>query len=342
MTTQKAVVSSGPGKAELSTNRPIPTTRPGYVLVDVKAVALNPTDWKHIDFIAPPNCVLGCDYAGVVAETGEGYDKQWKVGDRICGFVHGGNSLQNDDGSHQEKLVAKADIQIRIPDSLTFAEAATLGVAAITCGQGLFQSLGLNFPNNPKNDGEPILIYGGSSAMGTMGVQLAKLAGYKVISTSSPSNFALVKSFGADEVFDYSDPDCASKIKDYLNGKPRLAWDCISLEGSAKICADVLSGDGVYGSLYPVAFPRTDIPHKFTLGYTCFGEPVHKNETKINANPDDFVFMKEWIKVFEQLLADGKLSLHPLKVNHGLENVLDGVDLLRKNKVSGQKLVYIL
>lgn len=168
-------MSTGPGRAELSTNRPIPAVRPGYVLVDVKAVALNPSDWKHIDFLAPPKCVLGCDYAGVVAEIGEGYDKQWKIGDRICGFVHGGNTLQEQDGAFAERIVTKADIQIRIPDSLTFAEAATLGVAAITSGQGLFQSLGLNFPDNPRSDHELILIYGGSSAMGTMGIQLAKM-----------------------------------------------------------------------------------------------------------------------------------------------------------------------
>lgn len=143
-------------------------------------------------------------------------------------------------------------------------------------------------------------------------------------------------------MFDYSDPDCASKIKQFANGKPKLAWDCISLEGSARICADILSADGVYGSLYPVVFPRTEIPNKFTVGYTCFGEPVHKGGSEINDTAADLVFMKEWIKVFEQLLAGGKLKLHPLKVNHGLDNVLDGVDLLRQNKVSGQKLVYTL
>jgi len=175
MATQKAIVMQGDAKAALVTDRPIPKLRPGYVLVDVKAVALNPTDWKHIDFLNTPGCLSGCDYAGVVAETGSGYDKRWAKGDRICGFVHGGNEVQKEDGAFAEKIVAKADIQLRIPDRLSFEEAATLGVGVITCGQGLYQALGLNFPDQPSTKGETILIYGGSTATGLLGIQFAKL-----------------------------------------------------------------------------------------------------------------------------------------------------------------------
>ena len=175
MTTQKAVVLQGDGKVALVNNRPIPKQRPGYVLVDVRTVALNPADWKHVDFLNVAGALSGCDYAGVVADVGQGYDKSWKKGDRICGFVHGGNKLQGEDGAFAEKIVVKADIQIKIPDNMSFEDAATLGVAFITCGQGLYQSLGLSLPNQPITTKEPILIYGGSSAMGTFGIQFAKL-----------------------------------------------------------------------------------------------------------------------------------------------------------------------
>ncbi len=172
----KAIVMHGePGKASLVTDRSDPKPRPGYVLVDVKAVALNPTDWKHIDKINTKDSLSGCDYAGVVAETGEGYSTPWKVGDRIAGFVHGGNSLQTEDGAFAEKIAVKADVQMRMPDNLSFEDAATLGVGVITCGQGLFQQMGLNWPTDPSTSGDFVFIYGGSSATGTLGIQFAKL-----------------------------------------------------------------------------------------------------------------------------------------------------------------------
>jgi NADPH:quinone reductase-like Zn-dependent oxidoreductase len=70
----------------------------------------------------------------------------------------------------------KADIAIRIPDSLSFQGAATLGIGVFTCGQGLFQEMCLNWPSDADSSkGEPILIYGGSSATGFLGIQFAKL-----------------------------------------------------------------------------------------------------------------------------------------------------------------------
>lgn len=103
MATQKAIVLQGePGQAKLVTDRPLPRHRPGYLLVDVKAVALNPTDWKHIDGHNAKGSLSGCDYAGVVKETGKGYTKDWKVGDRIAGFAHGGNELEKEDGAFAE------------------------------------------------------------------------------------------------------------------------------------------------------------------------------------------------------------------------------------------------
>ena len=174
----KAIVLSGePGKAVFVTDRPYPKPRSGYITVDVKAVALNPADWKHIDysFLNTKGCLSGCDYAGVVREIGGGYSKSWTVGDRICGFVHGGNQYQPEDGAFAERIMVKADIQIRIPDSMSFEEAAALGVGVVTCGQGLFQQMGLNLPSQPDTARDTVLIYGGSSATGTLGIQFAKL-----------------------------------------------------------------------------------------------------------------------------------------------------------------------
>ncbi|KIW21320.1 hypothetical protein PV08_01900 [Exophiala spinifera] len=339
----KAIVTQGEsGKASV-TDRPYPKPRSGYVLVDVKVVALNPTDWKHIDYENSKNCLSGCDYAGIVAETGTGYSKDWKVGDRICGFVFGGNVLQPEDGAFAERIAVKADVQIRIPDSISFEEASTLGVGIVTCGQGLFQQMSLDPPSKPNSKGEYVLIYGGSSATGSLGIQFAKLAGYTPITTCSPQNFSFVKSLGAAESFDYRDPDCAKKIREYTNDSLKYVWDTISLPNTAQICADAIGpAGGVYGTVLDIQSPRSDVVTTVSMGYTATGEPVKKWGWDVTDTKEDFEFMKKWIAEVEPMLAQGRVKVHPPKVGKGLEHVLEGLDLLRHDKVSGQKLVYVL
>ena len=351
MSTMKALIMSGEkGKAHIATDRALPQLRPSYVMVAVSAVALNPTDWKHIAGLNKAGLLSGCDYAGTVEKTGPGYSKDWKKGDRICGMVHGGNSLQSEDGAFAEHIVAKADVQMRTPDSISDEEAATLGVGVLTVGQGLFQAMGLDMPD-PK--GSPsaksgadkyLLIYGGSSATGALGIQFAKLAGYTVITTCSKRNFDYVKGLGAEEAFDYNDGDCAEKIKKYTGGQLKYAWDCISLPPTTKICAEALAegGQGVkYGCILSVKFPREDVQVTPTLAYSALGEPFDKGFAKSEKGEEgDFKFAKMWMAVAEELLAQGKVKVHKPRVGNGIEKIQEGLDLMKADKVSGEKLVY--
>ena len=202
MATMRALVMQGGSEASIVT-RPLPKLRPKYLGVKVHTVALNPTDWKHIKGRNSAGSLCGCDFAGMVERTGQRYDTEWKVGDRICGFVHGGNNLNTEDGAFAEHIVAGGDLAIPIPDHWTDEEACTFPVGALTCGQGLYQCLKLAMPDQPTTSREPVLIYGGSTATGALGIQLLKLSGYTVITTCSPKNFDYVKSLGADAVFNY-------------------------------------------------------------------------------------------------------------------------------------------
>ena len=92
MSSQRALVIQAPGVGAVVSNAPIPKLRPGFLKVKTVVVALNPTDWKHIDKYGAPGCVVGCDYAGIVEEIGPDVTKPIKVGDKIAGFVHGGKS----------------------------------------------------------------------------------------------------------------------------------------------------------------------------------------------------------------------------------------------------------
>jgi NADPH:quinone reductase-like Zn-dependent oxidoreductase len=344
MSTMKALVMQGGTDAKV-VERSLPKPRSKFVGVKVNAVALNPTDWKHIKGLNQEGLLVGCDFAGTVEKTGEGYNTKWSVGDRICGFVHGGNSLNKEDGAFAEHIMAGADLAFPIPNHWTDEQACTFPLGALTCGQGLFQELKLATPDKPANSGEPILIYGGSTATGALGIQLLKLSGYKVITTCSPRNFEYVKSLGADAAFDYNSADCAEQIKKAADGKLMYAWDCIALpDKSVPICADALESGGHYASLLPLEkFPRDDVSNASTLLYSVYGEAVDKPFFKTKGKPEDYEFGVKFANILRTLIKEDKIKVHKPKVmDGGIDGIMEGLSLLQNDKVSGEKLVYKL
>ena len=67
--TQSAIKIQGPGDAQAVKQCPLPRLRDDYILIKTVAVALNPTDWKHIDYMATKDALVGCDYSGIVEEV---------------------------------------------------------------------------------------------------------------------------------------------------------------------------------------------------------------------------------------------------------------------------------
>ena len=184
----KAVVFLG-DKTAAVVDRPVPKLQDHYLLVKPVAVALNPTDLSHILMpFAAPGCIMGCDYAGIVEEVGSKVTKEFKKGDRVCGFSHGGNISQKEEGTFAEHIVCIGDLQMKIPDSLSFEQAATLGVSVGTVGQGLFEQTGLELaiPSRPTKEHETVMVYGGSTATGGLGIQLLKAYVFSGPSFGSP------------------------------------------------------------------------------------------------------------------------------------------------------------
>jgi len=350
MTTIQAIVVKEPGVADVS-EVPIPTLRPDYILVKVHAIALNPTDWKHIDKAAEAGCRIGCDYSGTVLEVGSAVTKPLRKGDRVCGAVHGGNRVHHEDGSFGDVITAKGDVQIKIPDNLSFEEAATLGVGISTVGQGLYQSLKLPLPSKPADEAFPVLIYGGSTATGALAIQFAKLSGLHVITTCSPHNADYVKSLGADKVFSYKDADCAKQIREYTGDKLSHVFDCISEGNSIEISVEsISSAGGVYSALLAVDSDKVkslnaNVQSRGTLAYTIFGELFTMPGKEFPPITEDFEFAKGFWEEARQLLAEGKVKVHKVALNEtgkGLQGALKGLELMRQGKLSGKKLVYNL
>lgn len=351
MATQKAIIATSNHEARFVVDRPIPVLRDDYILVKTIAVALNPTDWKHLDQeLAPDGALLGCDYAGIVEEVGKNVKKPFKRGDRIHGVAHGGNAVQLEDGALAEYVVVKGDIQSPIPDNMSFQEAATLGVGTITVGQTLYQSLKLALPTQHEEEGKehiqkprPILIYGGSTATGTLAIQFAKLSNYTVLTTCSPHNFDLVRSLGADAVFYYNDTEAVSRIREYTQNSLKLVLDTIATESTAQYCIDAMSSaGGDYTAINYVTIPSwSNINCHFTLSYTALGEDFTFGPAHFVAQPEDKEFIERFLTNAEKLVADGKIRVHPPRLcPDGLKGVLNGMRLMKEGNVSGEKLVY--
>jgi NADPH:quinone reductase-like Zn-dependent oxidoreductase len=326
---------------------PVSNISDSEILVKVRAVALNATDFKHIDAISPPDCVVGCDYAGVVHKVGKGAAKRWKVGDRVAGAVHGG--LFPDRGSFAEYLKTDADLAWRVPETIDDAAATTYGVSAVTAVLALEGRLGfpkvetlLQPDRADANEDNIIFVYAGSTCAGLSVIQLAKAYGWKVVTTASPHSFELVKSYGADAVYNYRDEHVVSEIaRSYPN--IRLAVDCFSEGKSTKICDTVIgTKGGQVVTLLPSTKPTIPtIKHELIMAYTVFGHEFHwlpPVGPKFAAVPSD----REMLVRFYEGLPRLTNVLRPLPVTletGGMDAILPGLQKLRDGKVSGSKLV---
>ncbi|CAI7606329.1 uncharacterized protein N7487_002918 [Penicillium crustosum] len=344
MTTQSAIIVQEAGRATLAEGVPLPELPDNYILVKTKAVALNPTDWRHIDFVPCTGATVGCDYSGIVEAVGPRVKKAFKKGDRVAGFVHGSNAVRHNGGAFAQYVIAKGDLQILIPESMSFEAAATFGVGLTTVGQNLYQSMELPFPGDQESESNDtnILIYGGATATGTLAIQLAKLSGLRVVTTCSEANRSFMFELGADAVFDYHDPLVGEQIREDTDDALEFVLDTISTPQSAAICsAAISSAGGSYNALLDVPSARDDVDSHVSMAYDVLGEPYRMGMNEVSPDSTNFEFGIKWWELAQKLLEERRIHPHPYQVKPGgLAGVLAGLQLLREGKVRASKLVY--
>jgi NADPH:quinone reductase-like Zn-dependent oxidoreductase len=310
------------------------------VLVRNHAVAMNPVDWMMQGGMYPANVVprvLGNDVAGQIVEVGEGVTA-FKKGDRVLGHCI---LLMKEDlryGGFQEYTVIDTTGCAKIPDSMEYKDACVLPLAISTAAMGLFleQHLGLDLPSADKKkpSNKTLLVWGGSSSVGTAAIQLAVAAGYKVIATSSKRNFDLCKSIGASEVFDHSSPSIVGDLTAVLKkGEFVGAYDAISTRDTQLNVATIVAqfGGGTIAATLP---PPEEIPANVDSKMVMAAMILTKEEGLGKAIYNNFL---------ESALADGVVKPAPPAdvVGHGVESMQKAVDKLKAG-VSGAKIVVTL
>lgn len=174
-------------------------------------------------------------------------------------------------------------------------------------------------------------------------------SGYLPIAICSPHNFPLARAFGAVATFDYKSKTCGQDVRDYTKNELWFALDCITDHQSTEISFAALGrAGGRYVHLEQlddegrvIADKRKAVKTEFLMQYEAFGKPIRLSDSYVQeARSDRREFAYRWYECMEDLLKDGRLKHHPIKVlQNGLDSVVAGLDELRKGNLSAVKLV---
>ncbi len=343
-----------------------PYTPPGAdeIVVENHALAVNPLDWiiqvagnvayRWLKYPA----VLGSDCAGQVVEVGTGVSR-FKVGDRVLGHAVGTDKDRNTpaEGAFQTHTVLLARMAAPIPDTMSYEDAAVLPLSLSTAACGLFQKnhLALRYPSaTAEPTGETLLVWGGSTSVGSNAIQLAVAAGYEVIATCSPRNFGYVTSLGANRVFDYTSDTVVRDITAAFAGKT-LAGALAVGTGSGELCRDIVRA--CKGSKV-ISMASQAVSFENGMNFKVFRKLVSSNVslelstrprnirtkhifgTTLKTNEVSRIIYEDFLP---SALADGRYIAAPKPhvIGTGLEIVQAGLDAQRKG-VSAAKIVISL
>ncbi|MGK5593981.1 MAG: NADP-dependent oxidoreductase [Parachlamydiaceae bacterium] len=192
---------------------PIPHPKDNEIQIAIEYAGINPVDWKIREGLFKSKMphefplILGWDAAGTVSAVGKNVSN-FSIGDRVFAFCRKPTIKE---GTYAEYICFDANHIAKIPKQLSFAQAASLPLVALTAWQALFDVAKLQ-------KGQTVLIHAGSGGVGSLAIQLAKNAGAHVITTCSMNNDDYVTKLGADLTIDYTKEDFVEKIQEKGKG----------------------------------------------------------------------------------------------------------------------------
>jgi putative PIG3 family NAD(P)H quinone oxidoreductase len=216
------------------------------LLIEVQAAGLNRADLLQRKGHYPPPAdaspIMGLEVAGTVLDCGEAVSG-WQAGDRVCALTHG--------GGYASHAVAPQGQCLPVPGGYSISEAAALPEALLTVWHNLFQRARLQA-------GENVLIHGGSSGIGTLGVAICRAMGARVFSTAgTDAKCRAVEALGAERAFNYRDESFVDGLKS------------LGLQDGINVILDMVGGDFIQGN-FAVAAPEGRIVNiAFLRGFSA-------------------------------------------------------------------------
>lgn len=231
----------GPAEVLQELEVPRPTVTPHAVLIRVAAAGVNPADWRfrsgqfRFALRLKLPFVPGSDIAGIVEEVGQGVTR-FQPGDAVYAMLP-----TTTGGGYAEYVVASESLVAHMPNNITFAQAASVPLAALTALQALCDVAVLE-------PGMRVLINGASGGVGSFAVQIAKVFGAHVTAVCSGKNMDAVHQLGVDEVLDYTRTDITvgeaqyHVIFDAVNAHPFRRWQRRLRPGGQVVTVNPLAG----------------------------------------------------------------------------------------------------
>ena len=361
------MTASGKAHFEIK-SAPYTSPKSNEIVVRNHALAINPVDWilKEQGTFAFPwlkyPIILGSDVAGEVVEVGPDVTG-FKVGDRVVG-----HALQLDkefnttsQGGFQQYTVLQTVAASHIPDTLSYEDASVLPLGLSTAACGLFQedALALQYPSvpPPPHTGKTLIVWGGSTSVGSNAIQLAVAAGYEVFTTASLKNFDYVKKLGASKAWDYKSKTVVKDITQALQGKTVAGAFTVGA-GAADACMDIFNecegNKFISMASYPVPQPP---PKRFPLLKTMYMYMswlvINFFKSRARGIRYNFIFGSSlfhnpvgkavYVDFLPKALAEGTFIAAPdaLVVGEGIERINDALKVQR-NGMSAKKVVVTL
>jgi NADPH:quinone reductase-like Zn-dependent oxidoreductase len=294
---------------------PDPVKGENQLLISVKAVSLNPVDYKirngDLKFLVGSKFpkITGSDFAGIVKEAGDGSDG-FKAGDRVYGAVP---AFSGKPGSLAELVSLDSKYARHIPEGMSIEEAASLPVAALTALNGI-RRCGVKA-------GSKVLINGATGGVGHFAVQIAKAKGAVVTATCSAENGGLSKQLGADKITGYTKEELAKNGEQY--DAILDAWGKMSYKDVTRL----LKKNGIYASplfMFPSVF-------KGFWVRIVFGKTM--TSSNMRNRPEDY-------DELEKLFSEKKLR--PVIENRfPLEKAGDAFDMAENGRPRGKVIVNV-
>ncbi|MET3528451.1 NADPH:quinone reductase [Phenylobacterium koreense] len=288
---------TGPAREVLQLgDRPTPEPGHGQALIRVRASGVNPSDAgmrAGPGAMAYPRITPNSDGAGVVEAVGPGVAASW-VGKRV--WFYNGQRNGRAFGSAAEYIELDTDLLSVLPDDVSFAEGATLGIPCMTAHRSLFVA-------GPVQ-GRTVLVTGGAGAVGHYAVQLAAWAGATVIATvSSEAKAERAWAGGADHVIDYRREDVAARVRELTDGEGVHHVVDVDFGGNlaATLASLRLNGSIAYYATKGARAPATPAGEVMRLNLSINGVylPVSPHEARRRAQAD----ITRWIGTGERILS---------------------------------------
>ncbi|KAH7303855.1 chaperonin 10-like protein [Stachybotrys elegans] len=333
---QKALVVTKTRDYAIEHAFPVPHVADNEVMIRTVAVGLNPIDWKSVDYnfcLPELPWITGREMSGVVESVGKSVTT-WQAGDKVWTSTYYRDRRA---GCFQEFVVVPGHTVNRMPEELSFEQAACLGVAALTASMTLWRWLGVPMASagdeaiSQNENSAWLLIWGGSTVTGQFATQLAIQSGIKVITVNSQRTSEISYRLGASHVVvrdGKSEEELVEEICRITDGRITRAIDLVGIKTASVALKAISTSPSVVFAPLAMMAKDTLVPDNVRV------ETVEMKQYVLDSTCEVYA------ERLNNLIGQGRVAMPEITViAGGLQEVVQGLDILKRGDMGGKKMV---